>query len=311
MDTTPVFGTKGLPGVSRHARGLAFREPSLFPSQPRLTVRHPGGGWRFVNIAELWQYRELLYFLTWRDVKVRYTQTVLGIGWAILQPVMMMIVFTVFFGRMAKVPMGNIPYPIFAFSGLLPWTFFATAIANAGNSVVAAERLITKIYFPRLAVPLAAIGAAIVDFCIAFAVLMLMAEWYVLKGAPIHLRASFLLVPAIFSLIGFAAIGVGTLLAALNVNYRDFRYVIPFLVQLWMFATPTVYMQAFAGPGLLGRLALLINPLSGLIGAFRAATLGSPIPWNHLIVSSVMVVIVLIVGCLYFCRVECSFADTI
>ena len=210
---------------------------------PIVTLIRPAQGWQLINFGELWQFRELLYFLTWRDVKVRYKQTLLGAAWAILQPLLMMVVFTIFFGRMAGVSSGGVPYPLFAYAGLLPWTFFATAIAAAGNSVVGSERLITKIYFPRLAVPFAAVGAAVVDFLIAFGLLIAMMVYY--RVAP---GWGLLLVPVIFGAILLAALGVGTLLAALNVAYRDFRYVIPFLVQLWMFATPSVYMQVADEP---------------------------------------------------------------
>ena len=287
------------------------RAPALPSSRPITTIR-PARGWQLINLGELWQYRELLYFLTWRDVKVRYKQTLLGAAWAILQPALMMIVFTIFFGRMAKISTGNMPYPLFVFAGLLPWTFFATAIANAGNSVVGSERLITKIYFPRLAVPLAAIAAAIVDFLIACGLLVVLMVFYRLKGAPIHPGRGLLLLPVIFALIMVAAIGVGALLAALNVNYRDFRYVIPFLVQLWLFATPTVYMPAFSGPGLRTQIVLATNPLAGLIASFRSALLGNgAIPWNHLYLAAACCVLMLLAGCLYFRRVEDSFADMI
>jgi lipopolysaccharide transport system permease protein len=281
------------------------------PDELPTTYIRPASGWQLVNVRELWQYRELLFFLTWRDVKVRYKQTALGAAWAILQPALMMIVFTIFFGRMAKVPTGNMPYPIFVFAGLLPWTFFATAMANAGNSVVGSERLITKIYFPRLAVPLAAVGAAVVDFCIAFGMLIVLMVFYRLKGAPVHPGITLLLVPLIFALIMLAATGVGTLLAALNVAYRDFKYVLPFLVQLWLFATPTVYMQPSAEASAKMQIALAINPLAGLIASFRSAVLGSPVPWNHLALSAVCVVVMFVVGCLYFRKVEDSFADII
>lgn len=280
---------------------------------PHLTTTHivPPKGWQLVNVRELWQYRELLYFLTWRDVKVRYKQTLLGAAWAILQPVMMMIVFTIFFGRMAKVSSGDMPYPLFAFAGLLPWTFFSTAIANAGNSVVGSERLITKIYFPRLAVPLATVGAAVVDFAMALGVLLVMMAWYRMRGAAIHFSPGLLLAPLIFALIALAATGVGTLLAALNVSYRDFRYVIPFLVQLWLFATPTVYMQPAASASSQMQAVLLLNPVAGLIAAFRAAMLGGRMPWGHLAIASLLSVALFVIGCLYFRKVEDSFADVI
>lgn len=317
METT-TLATTALPpedaaspqSAAAHAGAPASAGASV-PAELPMTYIRPASGWQLVNVRELWQYRELLYFLTWRDVKVRYKQTALGAAWAILQPALMMIVFTIFFGRMAKVPTGNLPYPLFVFAGLLPWTFFATAMANAGNSVVGSERLITKIYFPRLAVPLAAVGAAVVDFAIAFLMLVVLMIYYRLTGAPVHPGVSLLMVPVIFFLIMLAATGVGTLLAALNVAYRDFKYVLPFLVQLWLFATPTVYMQPTAESSAKMQLALAINPLAGLIASFRSAVLGSPIPWNHLALSAASVLALFIVGCLYFRKVEDSFADII
>ncbi len=270
------------------------------------TLIEPPSGWQLVNVAELWRYRELLGFLIWRDVKVRYKQTVLGAAWAILQPAMMMVVFTVFFSRLAKVPAGDVPYPLFVFAGLLPWTFFSTSIANAANSVVGSERLITKIYFPRLSIPFASVGAAVVDFCMATSLLLVLMLWYGRMPGP-----SILLAPVLMLLIGLAAAGVGTLLAALNVAYRDFRYVVPFLVQLWMFATPSIYMNANAnGRGQLDWV-LVANPLSPLIASFRAAVLGGPIPWNSLELAAVISVAMFVGGCLYFRRVEDSFSDII
>jgi len=302
---------------------------------PIVTVIRPAQGWQLINFGELWQFRELIYFLTWRDVKVRYKQTLLGAAWAILQPFLMMVVFTIFFGRMAGVSSGGLDYPLFAYAGLLPWTFFATAIAAAGNSVVGSERLITKIYFPRLAVPFASVGAAVVDSLIAFGLLIAMMIYY--RVAP---GWGLLLVPLIFGAILLAALGVGTLLAALNVAYRDFRYVIPFLVQLWMFATPSVYMQVddqsapvskpavstgttketpppsapqtgARGYSALHRAVLVLNPMTGLISAFRASMLGGTIPWGKLAASSLCGVAAFLAGCFYFRRVEDSFADII
>ncbi|HJT36121.1 MAG TPA: ABC transporter permease [Pirellulales bacterium] len=303
------------------------------------TLIRPADRWQWLNLGELWRYRELLYFLAWRDVKVRYKQTVLGAAWAVLQPLLMMIVFSIFFGRMAHVDSGGWPYPLFAFAGLLPWTFFATAIANAGNSVVGSERLITKIYFPRLAVPLAAVGAAMVDFLVALGMLVVLMAYY-----HVPPTAGLFWLPVVMALLACAAIGVGTLLAALNVAYRDFRYVIPFLVQLWMFATPSVYMQEGSASDVRAEAqgsqegsgfrvqgsasdadsnpkskiqnpklnALLrLNPLTGLVSAFRAAVLGGPMPWNGLAASAAGVAIALLIGCFYFRRVEDSFADII
>jgi lipopolysaccharide transport system permease protein len=307
---------------------------------PVVTRIRPPRGWQGINARELWQFRELIYFLAWRDVKVRYKQTLLGAAWAILQPLLMMVIFTIFFAQLAGVPSGGIPYPLFAYAGLLPWTFFATAIAGAGNSVIGSERLITKIYFPRLGVPFAAVGAAVVDFVIALGLLIAMMVYYHDRVAP---GPGLLLVPVIFGVILLAGLGVGTLLAALNVAYRDFRYVIPFLVQIWMFATPSVYMQvgepprataerpaaapAAAGTGAgarpegggpsrrpLGpavRAALALNPMTGLITGFRAAVLGGRIPWGELAGSSACAVLAFLAGCLYFRRVEDAFADII
>jgi len=263
-------------------------------------------GWQSINGRELWQFRELLYFLTWRDVKVRYKQTLLGAAWAVLQPALMMVVFTVFFGRMAKVSSGDMPYPVFAYLGLVPWTFFATGMANAGNSVVGSERLITKIYFPRLAIPFAAVGAAVVDFLIAFALLLALVLWY-----GIHPGASLLLLPVVFAPIALTALGVGTMLAALNVAYRDFRYVIPFLTQLWMFATPTVYMQPDAGTSGGVRALLFLNPLTGLISGFRTVCRGGGIDWGQWGLSAGFAVVVFFLGCLIFRRMERDFADII
>lgn len=290
---------------------LPLVQPALDPAEvdpapvPVTRIRPPAGR-QGLNLGELVRYHELLFFLIWRDVKVRYKQTVLGAAWAVLQPVMMMVVFTVFFGRVAKVPAGDLPYPLFAFAGLLPWTFFAAAIANAGNSVVLSERLISKVYFPRLAVPFAAAGAAVVDFAIAVGMLLVLMLWYGVPPGP-----GMLLAPLVFAVILLAAVGVGTLLAALNVAYRDFRYVIPFLVQLWMFATPTVYMQPEPGQGGALQLLLGLNPMTPLIAAFRAACLGGPIDWVGFGWATGAALGLFGLGCCYFRRVEDHFADII
>jgi lipopolysaccharide transport system permease protein len=302
----PVIGPPGAE-ADNQTPSITAAQPA--PGLPPMVIRPPRG-WQFINVRELWASRELLGFLVWRDVKVRYKQTLLGAAWAILQPMLMMAVFTVFFSHVAKLPAGKLPYPIFVFAGLLPWTFFATSIANAGNSVVGAERLITKIYFPRLAVPFAAIGAALVDFAIAMGMLIIMMFWY-----HVPPTLSMLFVPVVVMLIMLEALGVGTLLAALNVAYRDFRYVIPFLTQLWMFATPTVYMQPTHETGArafgIARYLLLINPMTGLIGAFRAAVFGERIGWHEFASSTLAAIIMFIVGCMYFRRVEDDFADLV
>jgi lipopolysaccharide transport system permease protein len=296
------------PGSDIHTPGSDGHAPGSEETNGGVTWLEPPRGWQAVNLRELWQFRDLLYFLIWRDVKVRYKQTVLGAAWAILQPLLMMIVFTLFFGRLAGVSSGGVDYPVFVFAGLLPWTFFATAIASAGNSVVGSERLITKVYFPRLAVPFASVGAAVVDFAVACVLLVGLMAWFGIAPGP-----GLLLAPLIFAILFLAAIGIGTLLAALNVAYRDFRYVIPFLVQLWMFATPTVYMQPAAdgAGGSIVQVLLALNPLTGLIAAFRAAVLGTPIPWAALGMSSAAVIGVCTLGCYYFRKMEDSFADII
>jgi lipopolysaccharide transport system permease protein len=284
--------------------------PQIEPAVPDAmlveTVIEPPSGWQLLNVRELWQFRELIFFLAWRDVKVRYKQTVLGAAWAVLQPAMMMVVFTIFFSRMAGMSSGDLPYPLFAFAGLLPWMFFATAITSGGNSVIGSERLITKIYFPRLAVPFASVGAATVDFAIAFGILLLLMPFW-----GIWPTMQLLLVPAIFAIILLAAVGLGTLLAALNVNYRDFRYVIPFMVQLGMFATPTIYMQPQGDETGIRGLLMVANPMTSLIAAFRAAVLGGVIPWGPVGISAAVSVLLFLGGCLYFRRVEDGFADNI
>ncbi|MBI1832066.1 MAG: ABC transporter permease [Planctomycetes bacterium] len=279
------------------------------------TVIRPPAGWQLINFAELWQFRDLLYFLAWRDVKVRYKQTMLGIAWAVLQPALMMGIFYLIFFVVAGTYHKELPYPLFVLSALLPWTFFATAIANAGNSVVGSERLITKIYFPRLAVPFATVGAAIIDFCVALPLLAILFIGYRIAGYDIAPGWSVLLAPVIFFLFVLSAAGVGTLLAALNVAYRDFRYIIPFLVQLWMYATPTIYFDLSpADPestyGWVKQL-LPLNPMTGLIASFRAVLLDQEIPWRDLGFSAAMALVFFFVGCLYFRRVEDSFADVI
>jgi lipopolysaccharide transport system permease protein len=310
---------------------MATADTSLNRPSRYVTVIEPQVGLGTLRLGELWQHRELLFFLIWRDVKVRYKQTLLGAAWAVIQPVMMMIVFTIFLGRMAHVSSGVWPYPLFVYAGLLPWTFFATAIASAANSVVGSEQLITKVYFPRLTIPFAAVGAALVDFAIAFGVLLVLMAWYgVMPGIGL------LTLPLVVALLALAALGVGSGLAALNVAYRDFRYVVPFLVQLWMFATPSIYLQPPAdAPTQIEQTApasnsaadatatteaqwssptrwlLELNPLTGLVSFFRAAALGGELPWGSLAGSAVLVGIFFAVGCLYFRRTEGTFADII
>lgn len=295
------------------------------PGDLPLMVIEPETGWQAVRWTELWRYRELLYFLAWRDIKVRYKQTLLGAAWAMLQPTLMMVVFTLVLDRLAHLPSGGTPYPLFVYAGLVAWSFFATAVGNAAQSVVGAERLITKVYFPRLAIPLAAIGAALADFVLACVVLLALIIYY---RQPVGW--SLLLSPLAVLLLVVAALAFGAALAALNVAYRDVRYALPFLLQLWLFATPSIYLDRAAAseppptaivaagddgvePGDNGERFdwLAINPLDGLIAFFRAAVLDLPLPWPRLIYPALVLPIALVAGCLYFRRVEDSFADII
>jgi len=279
------------------------------------TVIEPDAGWTGLGLGEVWKHRELLLVLTWRDIKARYKQTLLGAGWAVFQPALVMVVFTVFLARMGGVPAGDLPYPLFVYAGLLPWTFFSNAVLSAGNSVVSSENLITKVYFPRLVIPFASAGAGLIDFGIALGGLVLLMAFYgIAPGWPI------LLAPLVVLLLTLAAVGIGTLVAALGVKYRDFRQVFPFLVQVGMFATPVIYMQPQQAalerstlPAVAGAvpLVLALNPVNGLIGFFRACFLGGPLPWADLAVSAGIVAGLFVVACLYFRRVESSFADII
>jgi len=275
-----------------------------------VTIIERRPGWHLLDVGELFRYRELLYFLTWRDVKVRYKQTVLGASWAVLQPLATMIVFSLFFTRMGEVKT-PVPYPLFVFAGLIPWFFFSNAITAASQSVVGNQNLVTKIFFPRLIIPMGAVGAGLVDFVVAFVMLvglmlyfMATGEWGFVPGLGI------MLLPLLTVGLVIAALGIGILLSALTVAYRDFRYVVPFMVQLWMFATPTIYLHA-DDIGQRWRPLLPLNPAYGLIANFRVAVLGGEFDWYALTVSSVVTLVLFVTGCLYFRRVERGFADII
>lgn len=270
-----------------------------------IIIIEPKKGWIAFDLRELWNYRELLYFLTKRDIKVRYKQTILGGLWAIIQPVFMMVVFTLFFGRMAKMPSDGIPYPIFVYAGLLPWTYFANALSASGESLVGSANLITKVYFPRLIVPTAASLAGLLDFFIAMLVLGGMMVYY--QFVPTF---QILLFPFLIGLTFFGAVGVGLWLSALNVQYRDIRYVIPFLVQIWMFVSPVIYPASLVPEKYHWFLAL--NPMGGVISAFRLSLLGHlPIDWTLLGISTIIIVIIFLSGMYYFRKMEKTFADVI
>lgn len=265
----------------------------------------PARGWTSLRLEELWEYRELLFFLTWRDVKVRYKQTVLGGAWAIIQPVATMLVFSVFFGTLAKMPSDGLPYPIFSYAGLVPWTFFANGLTQSCTSLVTSAGLIKKVYFPRLVVPISSVFSGLVDFALAFAVLVAMAAYYGLRPTLAVLCLPFLLLLSIVT-----ALGAGLWLSAMNVQYRDVRYAVPFLAQLWMFATPVAYPSSLLREP--WRTLYGINPMVGVVEGFRWTLLGTgQPPGPTLAVSSTVALLVLVSGAYYFRRTEAVFADVV
>ncbi len=259
---------------------------------------------RSLNLPEFWKYRDLLYVLTVRDIKVRYKQTVLGILWAILQPLSMMIIFTLFFGKLASVPSDGIPYPIFAYSGLLPWIFFSNSLNSSGNSLVVNSSLITKVYFPRMIIPIAAVGAGLIDLIIALGLLFLLMIYY-----GIGLSVNILMLPVLIFLTALLTAGIGIWTSAINVKYRDVRYALPFFTQLWMFATPIIYPSSLIPEK--WRWLLAINPLTGIIEGYRSATFGNPFDLTALFTSVVITSIVLIYSAYTFRQIERSFADIV
>lgn len=279
-------------------------QPDPTESGPPLTIIEPRSFWSKDDGRELWRFRELFYFLTLRDIKLRYKQTVLGIGWSVFQPVATMLVFAFFIGRMGKVAEGAQNYMLFVMAGVLPWTFFANGLTNAANSLIGNERLVTKTYFPRLLLPMSSVGAALFDFVIG---LVLLAVWTGIAGPTPTWRLVF--VPVIMLVFGLTALGFGTLLAALISAQRDFRYVLTFGVQLWIFATPCIYVPGQAGSD--ASLWLAVNPAHGLILNFRACVLGTELDWPAFAVSAGLGLLFLLLGLTYFRRVQNTLADTI
>lgn len=271
----------------------------------QLLVIRPSKGWAALNLAEVWRYRELTFFLLWRDIKVRYRQTALGVAWAVIQPVFTMIVFAVFFGRLAGIPSEGVPYPLFAFCALVPWQLFAYSLTESSNSLVANQRLITKVYFPRLVIPVSAVLASLVDFAIALLILAgLLAHYGVVPTQAAWTLPLFVMVATCL------ALGMGLWLSALNVRYRDVRYTIPFLTQVWLIATPIAYPTSLVPEQ--WRALYGLNPMAGVVEGFRWALLGAGEPPGRMLVVSVVVTIVLCAsGLLYFRRMERSFADTV
>ena len=273
------------------------------PSEP-LVVIQPTRRWSLLNLKDIWEYRELLFFLTWRDVKVRYKQTALGAAWAILQPLFMMVIFTIFFGRLAGVQTNGIPYPVFALTALVPWTFFANSVTASANSLVGSANLITKVYFPRVIVPAAAMLAAIVDFFLSFVLLAVLMAIY--RVTPtMHI----LFLPVLILLTAAFALAVGTWMSALNVKYRDVRFALPFLIQLWLFVS-SVIVPSSAVPEK-WRWLLWFNPMSGIIEGYRSALFGLPFDWASLGIASTLTLLGLLYATFAFNRVERSFADII
>ncbi len=262
-------------------------------------------GWRFLNFKELWEYRELVYFLTWRDIKVRYKQTAIGGAWAIIQPFFTMMIFSLFFGKFARIPSEGLPYPIFAYSALVPWTYFANSLTHATNSLVEHQQTITKVYFPRLILPLSSVLGGLVDFVIAFTVLIGMMFFY-----NIYPTGAIWTIPLFVLLSIITAFGVGLWLSALNVQYRDVRYAVGFLIQLWLFATPIAYPITIVPER--WRALYGLNPMVGVIEGFRKALLGKGAIWGpSLAVSISIIVLILIGGILYFRKMEQTFADVV
>jgi lipopolysaccharide transport system permease protein len=296
--------------VDRSSLDAATNGPAVSASVANddlpVTVIEPRKGWQVIDFRELWRYRELLWCLTWRDVAVRYKQAVLGVAWAVLQPLSTMIVFTLVLGRTVGSQTTDVPYPLHVFAGMMTWTFFSSAVNSAANSVVGNQNLITKVYFPRLVVPLSAVGVSFVDLAISFVMLFVLMLWF-----GVLPTATFAMVPVSLLLLASGAMGIGTLLSALTVAYRDFRYALSFGMQLWMFATPCIYVDPLTALGERSRWLLPLNPAYGLILNFQNAVLGRAPDYYALAVSGILAMLSIIIGAAYFRRVERSFADII
>jgi lipopolysaccharide transport system permease protein len=281
-----------------------LKDKNYVLDKPPITVIRPMKGWVPVDLSELWEYRELLYSFISRDIKIRYKQTALGAAWAVIQPLFMMIVFTLAFGRLAKIPSEGLPYPLFSYAALLPWTLFAEGITRSTNSMISNSNIMTKVYFPRLIMPISGILSPLVDFTIAFVILLGMMLYYGFTPT-----INVLLLPAFILLAIGTSLGVGLWLSALNVQYRDFQYTVPFLIQLWLFASPVVYPSSLLPEPY--RTLFGLNPMAGVIEGFRWALLGTAPPSYLIAVSALMVVALLVSGAFYFKRMEKTFADVV
>jgi len=274
-------------------------------NQNQVIYLKPSTGWLSIDFKELWRYRELIYFLTWRDIKVRYKQAVLGVAWALLQPVLTVLIFTVVFGVLLETPSQGLPYPLFAISALLPWQLFANALQRSSGSLVGNANLITKIYFPRLAIPLSSVMAALVDFAVSFLVLIGMMIYY--RYVP---GWNLLWLPVIILFAVLTALSVGLWLSAINVQYRDVQHMVPFIIQVWMYASPIVYPIEIIPEGI-WRVLYGLNPMVGVIQSYRWALLGGDRPDSTMLISVVVVIVLLISGFYYFRRMEKTFADIV
>jgi len=301
VDGSQHVSAPSAPGITSPS-GVTNAQLRL-PLKP-IVVIEPGRPWAGLSLRALWAYRELLFFIAWRDIKIRYKQTLLGITWAILQPFLMMLIFNLFFGRLAEFNAEGLPYPLFAFTGLVPWTFFTNAVSSSSMSLLTNANLITKVYFPRIMLPLAAVLAALLDFALSFVVLLGLMFFYGVTPS-LHL----LLLPLLVVFTTAFALGIGTWLAALNVKYRDVRFVLPFVMQLWLFISSVILPSTFLPPS--GRLLLMLNPMSSLIEGYRSALLNLPFNWWGLISSGVLVLLVMSYSAYVFRRMERTFADII
>jgi len=285
--------------ISLAATAAAARAPE---QELPITRIRPSRGWMHLNLQELWEYRELAYLLAWRDVAIRYKQTVFGAAWALLQPFLMMVAFSLFFGQLAKIPSDGVPYPIFSYTALLPWTYFSTALGRSSNCLISSAALITKVYFPRLLLPISSVLPPVFDFAVAFIVLVGMMVFYHIEPTPL-----IAVVPLLLLLALACALGCGLWLSALNVDYRDFGNVLPFLIQVWMFATPVAYPSSLLEEP--WRTLYGLNPMVGVIDGFRRALLGTDPPFLQLVLSAGVSLTLLVTGAYYYRRTERTFAD--
>ncbi len=305
LDTSKAVSRKSqaTPAAAVPRAESSLTESAAAASERRTRIKSEEAGVE-LNLGELWQYRELLYFLTLRDIKVRYKQTLMGVAWVIIQPLLTVLIFTLVFNRFVRLDTGSLPYPLFALSGLLLWLFFANAVTNSTNSLLSNSNLITKVYFPRLFIPAASVGAGLVDLGVAFLLLIALCIYY-----GVALTMNLLLVPLFILLMALLALGVGLLSAAMTVKYRDLRHALPFIIQLWMFASPVIYPASVVPEK--WKWLLLVNPVAGIIEGFRASLTGRPFNWLHLFISAAITFALLIFSVYIFRRFEDTFADVV